>query len=98
MSDRRVAELLREIEDKSSNEGAVLIAVRELRQLIEKNEVQSYRVRWEIDVDAPDARSAAELARTIQQDPTNLATEYEVWSLGIATADHRTIDLSRDEH
>ena len=97
MSHRRKLELLRQIEDNSSNEGAILIAVRELRRLIETDHTRAYRVRWEIEIDAPDARSAAEEARTIQQDRGNLATEYEVWEHGAADADHQLIDLSKQD-
>jgi hypothetical protein len=97
MSHRRKLELLRQIENNSSNEGALLIAVRELRRLIEADRVRAYRVRWEIDIDAPDARSAADEARTIQQDPDNLATEYEVWEPDVAAADHHRIDLSKED-
>ena len=97
MSHRRKLELLRQIEDNSSNEGAILIAVRELRRLIETDHTRAYRVRWEIEIDAPDARSAAEEARTIQQDRDNLATEYEVWEHAVADTDHHTIDLSKED-
>ena len=54
-------------------------------------------MRWEIEIDAPDARSAADEARTIQQDPDNLATEYEVWEHAVADTDHHTIDLSKED-
>ena len=97
MSHRRKLELLRQIEDNSSDEGAILIAVRELRRLIETDRVRAFRVRWEVEMDAPDARSAAEEARTIQQDRDNLATEYEVWEQAVADADHTTIDLSKED-
>ena len=38
-----------------------------------------YRMKWEIDIYTEDARSAAEEARRIQQDPGNIATVFEAF-------------------
>ena len=38
----------------------------------------SYNVQWDIDVDAPNPRAAAEQARQYQQDPFTLATFFDV--------------------
>lgn len=38
-----------------------------------------YRVRWEIDVLAPNPRKAAEIALAIQRDAGSTATCFEVW-------------------
>lgn len=40
--------------------------------------MQSYRVVWEIDLDAETPIDAARLALEIQRDPNSLATEFSV--------------------
>lgn len=49
-----------------------------------------YKVVWEIELDAPDAVSAAKLAREIQLDPESIATVFTVTPIIKA----ETIDLS----
>jgi hypothetical protein len=39
-----------------------------------------YRVRWEIDILADDARAAAEEAQRIQRDPESIATVFEMFN------------------
>ena len=40
--------------------------------------MKTYRVRWEIDIEASSPRVAAEKARLIQEDPESIATVYQV--------------------
>jgi hypothetical protein len=40
--------------------------------------VQTYRVIWEIDVEADSPKDAAELARNFQAAPDTIATIYDV--------------------
>lgn len=57
-----------------------------------------YRVRWEIDIEAGSEWEAAEKARAIQLDPTNIATVFNVTLHGEPgfLPDHKTIDLNPD--
>lgn len=42
----------------------------------------TYRVTWEIDLEAGDAREAAELALATQRDPDSIATFFTVAAFG----------------
>lgn len=53
----------------------------------------SYRVVWEIDVDAESHVEAAKIALGIQRDPESVATFYEVTD---CTGDTQCIDLNTD--
>lgn len=39
---------------------------------------QTYRVKWEIDIDARTPKAAAQLALAIMQDPYSTATVFDV--------------------
>lgn len=43
-----------------------------------KNPLKTYKVIWEIDIDASSTKKAAELAREIQLDPDSIATFFLV--------------------
>lgn len=52
------------------------------KSIPKKDSLKTYRVRWEIDIDADCAVSAAELALEIQRDPESTATvaDFEVFT------------------
>jgi hypothetical protein len=55
-----------------------------------------YRVVWEIDIDAANAREAAELARAAQVDPDSIATSFDVTAVddkGSPNGETVTVDL-----
>lgn len=55
-----------------------------------KEQMKSYKVRWEIDIEADSAREAAEKAREIQLDLESIANYFTVESSSGESAD---IDL-----
>lgn len=55
--------------------------------------MRTYRVKWEIDIDADSPREAAERALEIQQNPESTAVVFDVYD-GLTTV---TIDLLPDE-
>lgn len=56
--------------------------------------VQTYRVVWEIDVDAEDPKEAAEVARFFQTAPDTTATIFDVRG---ETGEITRVDLLEDE-
>ena len=57
--------------------------------------MKTYRVSWEIDIDADSPRGAAEKARAIQRDPESLATVFDVIEMDGDTI--QRIDLEEAE-
>jgi hypothetical protein len=60
----------------------------------------SYRVKWEIDLEADSPREAAEKALAIQRDPESIATVFWVWEGfggNYTLARITKVDLSEDE-
>ena len=55
--------------------------------------MRTYRVKWEIDIDADSPREAAERALEIQQNPESHAVVFDVYD-GLTTV---TVDLLPDE-
>jgi len=58
------------------------------------SETQSYRVKWDIDLDAKNARDAARQALKIHRDPASIATVFDVMD---ANGKHITIDTGPSE-
>ena len=56
----------------------------------------TYYVTWEIDLDAPDPRSAAEQALRIQRDSHSIATVFLVLEKGQPSSLVERIDLGPD--
>lgn len=55
-----------------------------------------YRVRWEIDLEAPTPVEAARMALEIQRDPDSIATVFEVYpNQNIPPHLFFTVDLRR---
>ena len=57
--------------------------------------MKTYRVSWEIDIDAESPRAAAEKAQAIQRDPESLATVFDVIEMDGDTI--QRIDLEEAE-
>lgn len=53
--------------------------------------LKSYRVTWEIDIEATDPETAARRALAIQRDPNSTATAFKVYE--IHPGDTTVIDL-----
>jgi len=57
--------------------------------------MKSYRVNWDIDIDAKSPQDAARQALAIQRDPTSTATSFEVFNTTIVddgiVDDHKTL-------
>lgn len=63
--------------------------------------MKTFRVVWEIDIEANNAVQAAKLAREIQQDPTSVATFFKVYDnsrgdVGIVAPGFDNVDASED--
>lgn len=56
---------------------------------------KSYRVYWEIDIDATSPEAAAREALAIQRDPASTATVFDVYTE--ARGDHYHIDLEDEK-
>ncbi len=56
--------------------------------------VQTYRVVWEIDVEADGPKEAAEMARYFQTAPDTIATVFDVRD---ETGEITRVDLAEDE-
>lgn len=61
-----------------------------------KEQVKTYLVTWEIEVDADSPRDAAQRALDMQRDPDSTATVFGVVEFD-TDGDTTTIDLSADE-
>jgi hypothetical protein len=61
--------------------------------------LQTYRVRWEIDIEAETPREAAEKALAIRRKPDSIATVFDVWVEGRQpdVDAPETIDLTPDD-
>lgn len=61
----------------------------------QEGRMKTYRVSWEIDIDAESPRAAAEKAQAIQRDPESLATVFDVIEMDGDTI--QRIDLEEAE-
>jgi hypothetical protein len=59
-----------------------------------ETQVQTYRVVWEIDIEAENPRKAAEVARFFQTAPDTTATVFDVRG---ETGEFTRVDLLQDE-
>lgn len=68
---------------------AIFHDAKALQRILNKESMKTYKVIWEIEIDATTALEAATIAREIQLDPESTATFF--------TVDGADIDLTRDK-